>query len=307
MKVAVKRLAELRKYAADLTFPLIYAACNLEKTDGGHTAIPEGGFSFNEHRMYQQGDSSKRIDWSVSARRGSLWVKQFYEEAQTSLVFVIDFSSGMFFSSQLFLKAIIALEAMVLLGWQSIDNQQNITCLVMTEQDNHLFTAQNSVDFHLLLEHLCALYHQCRQQPVKRSDHSAWFSRGLHQIKSLCQKQQNIVLISDFINTDSSTSLYLNILCNQHKVVALRVLDPLESGDIHLSSGFFSVTDGKSSSTLFGHNQKSQQQFNRVCKQHFQQVKRQLVSYGACFADLTTKAAVHKQLHRMIKENINVA
>ena len=60
---------------------------------------PFHGFSveFAEHRMYNNGDSIKNIDWKLYARSDKLFVKRFEEETNLRCHLIVDSSSSMFF------------------------------------------------------------------------------------------------------------------------------------------------------------------------------------------------------------------
>jgi uncharacterized protein (DUF58 family) len=60
---------------------------------------PFHGFSveFAEHRLYNQGESTKHIDWKLFARTDKLFVKQYEEETNLRCQLVIDTSSSMLF------------------------------------------------------------------------------------------------------------------------------------------------------------------------------------------------------------------
>ncbi len=60
---------------------------------------PFHGFSveFSEHRLYNQGDSIKNIDWKVFARTDKLYTKKYEEETNLRCQIVIDTSSSMLF------------------------------------------------------------------------------------------------------------------------------------------------------------------------------------------------------------------
>ena len=53
---------------------------------------PFHGFSveFAEHRIYNQGESTKNIDWKVFARTGKMYSKQYEEETNLRCQIVID-------------------------------------------------------------------------------------------------------------------------------------------------------------------------------------------------------------------------
>jgi hypothetical protein len=60
---------------------------------------PFHGFSveFAEHRLYNQGEDTKNIDWKVYARTDRLYTKRFEEETNLRCQIVIDASSSMYF------------------------------------------------------------------------------------------------------------------------------------------------------------------------------------------------------------------
>ena len=60
---------------------------------------PFHGFSveFAEHRLYNQGESTRNIDWKVFARTDKLFTKKFEEETNLRCQVVIDASSTMYF------------------------------------------------------------------------------------------------------------------------------------------------------------------------------------------------------------------
>ena len=60
---------------------------------------PFHGFSveFAEHRLYNQGESTKNMDWKVYARTDKMFVKKYEEETNLRCQIVIDTSSSMYF------------------------------------------------------------------------------------------------------------------------------------------------------------------------------------------------------------------
>ena len=60
---------------------------------------PFHGFSveFAEHRLYNQGEGTKDIDWKVYARTDKMFVKKFEEETNLRCQIIVDASSSMYF------------------------------------------------------------------------------------------------------------------------------------------------------------------------------------------------------------------
>ena len=65
-----------------------------------HSAFKGQGIDFEEVREYQAGDEVRSIDWNVTAKMGTPFVKQYREERELTILLAIDVSeSGSFGSS----------------------------------------------------------------------------------------------------------------------------------------------------------------------------------------------------------------
>src|SRR3546814_11015387 len=63
---------------------------------GNYRSVFRGsGIEFAEAREYVPGDDVRRIDWNVTARTGTPWVKEFVEERDLSVIFVVDRSPSL--------------------------------------------------------------------------------------------------------------------------------------------------------------------------------------------------------------------
>lgn len=57
------------------------------------------GLLFNSVREYQYGDDVRHIDWNVSARTRNLYVKEYIEERELSVMLMVDCSASVSFGS----------------------------------------------------------------------------------------------------------------------------------------------------------------------------------------------------------------
>lgn len=63
---------------------------------GGHLSLRRGqGIEFSDYRKYELGDSPRWIDWGVYARTDRLYVKQYQEEQNLSVLILLDGSASM--------------------------------------------------------------------------------------------------------------------------------------------------------------------------------------------------------------------
>ncbi len=73
------------------------------------------GMEFAEVREYSEGDEVRLIDWNVSARHQSLYVKRMVEERERNVLLILDLSGSLAFGSVRRTKFDLALELAALL------------------------------------------------------------------------------------------------------------------------------------------------------------------------------------------------
>ncbi|MBI5852200.1 MAG: DUF58 domain-containing protein [Planctomycetes bacterium] len=62
---------------------------------GGYSSVFRGpGIEFREVREYVDGDDPRAVDWSVTARVGRPFVKEYVEERERTLLFLLDLSAS---------------------------------------------------------------------------------------------------------------------------------------------------------------------------------------------------------------------
>src|SRR5580698_7303487 len=66
-------------------------------------------FEFDEHKPYQPGDDTRQIDWNVTARMRSPFVKRELEEKELTALVMLDLSRSTLFSSADLTKRAISL------------------------------------------------------------------------------------------------------------------------------------------------------------------------------------------------------
>ena len=72
----------------------------LGNRQGGHVSLRKGfGMEFSDYKLYTMGDDFRNIDWGAFARSDRLYTKQFREDRDLNVVFLIDGSASMSGSS----------------------------------------------------------------------------------------------------------------------------------------------------------------------------------------------------------------
>ncbi len=100
----------------------------VEEVIGGeyHSAFKGRGLEFSEVREYVVEDDIRSIDWNVTARMGSPYVKRFVEERELTIQLLVDLSDSMDFGTGKRLKRETCAEISGLLGFSAIKNNDKI-------------------------------------------------------------------------------------------------------------------------------------------------------------------------------------
>jgi uncharacterized protein (DUF58 family) len=96
------------------------------------------GVEFSEVREYQPGDDVRTIDWNVTARLGSAYVKRYLEERELSVMFVVDASASQQFGTQVRTKHSLAVEVCAVLALAAARNNDRVGALWATDPSSAL-------------------------------------------------------------------------------------------------------------------------------------------------------------------------
>jgi len=192
---------------------------------------PFHGFSveFAEHRIYNQGESTRNIDWKVFARTNKMYTKRYEEETNLRCQIVIDASSSMYFPelgnkgenfNKLQFSSLAAAALMHLLKKQRDAYGLSI---FDSEVRTHTKAKSSTAHYRLLLSYLDQLI----ANPEEKKSTSA--AQALHQIADSIHKRSMVVIFSDMFEqnekTDQLFSALQHLKHNKHEVVLFHVVD----------------------------------------------------------------------------------
>ena len=204
---------------------------------------PFHGFSveFAEHRLYNQGESTKNIDWKVYARSNKLFTKRFEEETNLRCQIVIDTSSSMYFpevtkkseayTNKLRFSALASAALMNLL-----QKQRDAFGLSIFDEDVkiHSRCKSSTTHYRLMLTYLDQLIHN----PERNKTTSA--AKALHQIADSIHKRSMVVIFSDMFeqseDMDTLFSALQHLKHNKHEVILFHVVDKAKEIDFNFEN-----------------------------------------------------------------------
>jgi uncharacterized protein (DUF58 family) len=183
-----------------------------------HSVFKGRGMNFEDVREYQPGDEIRTIDWNVTARLGTAYVKKFTEERELTVVLVVDVSASGSFGSVSQSKRELAAEVACLLAFSAIRNNDKVGLLLFTDRVE-LFIPPKKGRSHTLRIIREILYFQ----PGGKGTEPAL---ALDYLNKVVTRRAVVFFISDFQTGDFSRSLAVS--GRRHDFIAVHVQDERE-------------------------------------------------------------------------------
>lgn len=194
---------------------------------------PFHGFSveFAEHRLYNQGESVKHIDWKLFGRTDRMYVKRFEEETNLRCQIVIDGSSSMYYPlidkpdlerMDKMTFSVYASAAII----QLLHRQRDASGLSIFTDDVKVHTEAHSSMIHrkFLFTRLGELIDNVNEKTGKATR----AARVLHEIADNIHKRSLVVIFSDMFDNAFDADLFSalqHLKHNKHEVILFHVTD----------------------------------------------------------------------------------
>ncbi len=179
------------------------------------------GLDFADLREYQAGDDPRFIDWNVTARMDTPYVRQYTEDREISAWFLLDLTPSMDFGSLSRLKRGLLIDLVATLARLLTRHGNRVGALLYASGATQVIPARSGRPqvLRLINDLLC-------QPPLARApltELAPLLTAALHTVK----RRSLIFLLSDFISAPG-WERGLTLLNQRHEVLALRLSDPRE-------------------------------------------------------------------------------
>ena len=183
-----------------------------------HSVFKGRGMEFAEAREYQLGDDVRYIDWNVTARVGSPFIKVFDEEREMTVMLLVDVSASGAFGSQQQMKGEVGVEVSALLAFSAIQNNDRVGLLIFTDEVE-VFVPPKKGRKHVLRVIRELLYFQPQGRRTSIAGALEYLGRVLH-------RRSVVFVVSDFQDKGYETAL--RHLSRRHDLIAVSLSDPRE-------------------------------------------------------------------------------
>ena len=198
-----------------------------------HTVFKGRGMEFSEVREYVPGDDIRLIDWNVSARTGSPFVKVFSEERELSMMLVVDMSRSGTFGTSYRMKDEVAIEICALLAFSAMKNNDKVGLLIFTDKVEKFIPPRKGRQ-HVLRVLREIVYHEPENTGTN-------IKSALEYLLRVIRRNSVVFILSDFMDDGYQKSL--RVVSSKHDVIAIKVTDKL---DMQLpDAGLISLVDAE--------------------------------------------------------------
>jgi uncharacterized protein (DUF58 family) len=183
-----------------------------------HSVFKGRGMDFDEVREYSPGDEVRLIDWNVTARTGTPFIKKLREERELTILLAVDVSASGKFGSQS--KRELAAEVASVLAFSAIRNRDKVGLLLFSD-DVEQYVPPGKGRTHVLRVIRDILFHTPRRQGTD-------VAAALDFVNDVLRRRAVVFVISDFIETPEAFERLrrqLRLTNKRHDLVLLHLRD----------------------------------------------------------------------------------
>ncbi|MDC0087932.1 DUF58 domain-containing protein [Akkermansiaceae bacterium] len=249
------------------------------------------GLDFEDYREYQHGDETRFIDWNVTAKKDTPYIRTFREERELAVIIAVDVSGSSLYGSEKLSKRELAAELAAVIAFSANTNGDRVGLLLFANEPIlYLPPAKGTRHTLRIIREILAA-----EPDDPRTNFPAACDFLLHTIKRKCL----LFMISDFMAHDLKKPL--GPVATKHETIALRVTDPLE--ERLPKAGKVVLTDPETGwQTMVNTNNSSlRMSFSKLTTRHNESISKLFKQLGVDHVKLSTTEDYLPALHKLFK------
>ena len=235
-----------------------------------------GGIEFSEVREYIPGDDVKRIDWNVSARHNSLYVKEFVEENELNIYLILDLSASTNFG---FTKSKLDLgfEVAVSLMFLALKNNDRLGLGIFTDQlEKFIPSKKGKRQLLKIIKELIEYKPKSKETDILKS---------LSTLKNKLKRKSIIYIISDFLSDDYQKPL--KFLKLHHEVILINISDIKEKEIPEIGYAYIEDVETGEQILVNTSSKSFQKQYREIMEQRIIENQKKIKKIGIDMINLT--------------------
>jgi len=187
---------------------------------GAHIAKKKGsGMEFNQLREFREGDTLKQIDWKASAKLGTPISREYQEEKDQNVVFLLDCSRRMRALEKNLSYFDYALNALLMSSYIALDKGDAVGVMSFSGEPSWLPPIKGKTSINTILNHLYNL---------KTSTQSSDYVTAAEELLAKHRKRSLIIIITN-VRDEDKDDLHkaAELLSKQHLVMVVALQERL--------------------------------------------------------------------------------
>ena len=259
------------------------------------------GLDFADLREYQPHDDVRYIDWNVTARMQTPYVREFQEDREVAAWFLLDLSGSVDFGSERVRKRAMSTEFATVLARLLTRHGNRVGAVLYRNGIEGVVPARSGRRhvLHLLDRMLKTGGAGTGGQapaPGSETDLAELFARAAQVIK----RRSVVFVVSDFISKPG-WARGLSLMARRHEVIAVRLYDPLE---VELPDlGLIVMQDAETGEQMFvdTHDMGFRRRFAQIAREREQELRSTLAEAGVDCLELATDDRLDAALLRFTR------
>lgn len=180
------------------------------------------GLEFEAYRSFAPDDDAGAIDWKASRRANSLLVKQYRDERNLKVVFLVDLGDNMVFGSVDKLKCEYAAEVVAAFSHLITTTGDRPGFVFFSDKvKDYLKPSRGEKHFNHFMDYITKI-----ENYGGFSDLNAGLEFALSYVS---REVESLIIVSDFVSFQEQTKINLSLAASKFETTALMIRDPLDN------------------------------------------------------------------------------
>jgi uncharacterized protein (DUF58 family) len=211
-----------------------------------HSAFKGRGMAFSEVREYQIGDDVRNMDWNVTARTGTPYIKVFEEERELTVMLLIDASGSGWFGTSSKTKKDLTAEIAAVLSFSASINNDKVGALFFSTRVEKFIPPKKG------RSHLLRIIREVLE--FSPQEKGTDIGEALRFLTNALKKKCTAFLLSDMLDIDRQTFRpryedALKVAVNRHDLSVINIYD--ERDRTLPDVGLLPVRDSETGRTVY--------------------------------------------------------
>jgi len=261
---------------------------------GSYKSVFRGkGLDFSEYRPYDRNDDASLIDWKASMRANELLIRQYEEERDLNVFFVVDCSSGMIFGSTDKLKNEYAAEIVISLAFTILEVGDSVGLVMFNDKImKKVYPGKGRGQFYSVVRELT--------NPENYGG-GFDFENISDFILNYLKESTVVIIVSDFVGLSESSIESIKLITNKYDTVGIMVRDPRDKV-LPEDVGQVVIEDPYSNKSLLIEPKLIKEVFEEEIKRQEKWIKDSFLKNKSDFLSLTTDKSFIKPVIGLFKE-----